>query len=76
MSNESFASVTLSDYLNIYESQESISYEPESDMDISFNGESGSEYFPSEKEIREREREMTDDEKISNKKKQKYKKKE
>ena len=68
VSNESFGSVTLTDYYNIEKSQESISYEPESDLDISFNSESGSEYFPSEQEIREREREMSDDEKISNKK--------
>ena len=74
MSNESFASVTLPDYLNIEKSQESISYEPESDLDRSFNSESGSEYFPSEQEIRMREREMSDDEKKSNKKKTKVKK--
>ena len=30
VSNESFGSVTLTDYLNIEKSQESISYEPES----------------------------------------------
>merc|ERR1712215_129149 len=56
VSNESFGSVTLTDYYNIEKSQESISYEPESDLDISFNSESGSEYVPSEQEIRERER--------------------
>ena len=65
MSNESFGSVTLPDYLNIEKSQENISYEHESDLDISFNSESGSEYLPSEQEIRKREREMSDNEKIS-----------
>ena len=71
VSNESFGSVTLPDYLNIEKSQDSISNEPESDLDISFNSESGSEWLPSVQEIREREREMSDNEKISIKKKNK-----
>ena len=51
MSNESFGSVTLPDYLNIEKSQDSISNEPESDLDISFNSDSDhTEYFPSEQE--------------------------
>ena len=57
-------------------SQENSSYELESDLDISFNSESGSEWVPTAQDLREREREMSDNEKISIKKKTKYKKKE
>ena len=76
VSNESFGSITLPDYSNTEKSQENSSYELESDQDISFNSESGSEWVPTAQDLREREREMSDNEKISIKKKTKYKKKE
>ena len=57
VSIDSFASVTLPDYLNIEKSQDSISNEPESDLDISFNSDSDhTEYFPSEQEKNGRKR--------------------
>ena len=76
VSNESFGSITLPDYSNTEKSQENSSYELESDQDISFGSDSGSEWVPTAQEEREREREMSDNEKISIKKKTKYKKKE
>ena len=68
VSNESFGSITLPDYSNIEKSQENSSYELESDQDISFGSDSGSEWVPTPQEEREREREMSDNEKISIKK--------
>ena len=64
MTNESFGSITLQDYSKTEKSQENSSDELESDQDISFGSDSGSEWVPTAQEEMEREREMSDNEKI------------